>query len=96
LRVLFSNIRCFGLTIIQENWAKLKKNTLYNVFIKSVKWTLQDFSTGLTNVYVSINGKMYLVCSEIIAVLKEYINAMLYNLKHKEQYKNHDGDMEIE
>jgi hypothetical protein len=37
----------------------------------------------------SMNRKaLFLICSESIAVLKEYNTASHYNLKHKEKYKN--------
>jgi hypothetical protein len=45
-----------------------------------------------TNVFVSVNGKsLCLICSESMAVLKEYAIGRHCSCRHKEKYKNYVG-----
>jgi hypothetical protein len=86
------------LSIIKENWAKLSKNTLHNVFIKGniVDTECRIFQDTWTDEYfcVSVNGEaLRLICSESIAVSKKYNTARHHNLKHKEKYKNCVGSL---
>jgi hypothetical protein len=79
------------LSIIKENWAKLK--TLY-IMLYQRKHIVENGCRILqdpwTNKYfcISVNRKaLCLICSKSIAVLKEYNITRHYNLKHKEKYK---------
>lgn len=66
------------LSVIEENWTKLNGSILRNVYVKKRKWILSvEFlkRSGHMNEYfcVCMNGRaLCLICSELIAVLKEY------------------------
>jgi hypothetical protein len=53
--ICYSNKSCSGFSIFKENWTKLNKNAMYNVFNKIVKWTwyVEFFNrSGKMNIFV--------------------------------------------
>jgi hypothetical protein len=77
------------LSIVEENWAKLNKSSLCNVFIKKPKWILSvEFlkRSGHMNEYFCVSMNLKDVC----------LICRHYNSKHKENYKNCVGDLRRE
>jgi hypothetical protein len=52
---IFSNISCFGMSVIKENWAKLTKTPYICLYQKSIKWTLNKE-------FVKRSGQMNMFC----------------------------------